>query len=300
MVELNSGVVEGYITVPDGQVWYRIVGSGDSIPILTLHGGPGAGHDYLESLEVLASNSRSVVFYDQLGCGNSDQPIDRSLWQIERFLAEISAVRQALGLERIHLFGQSWGGWLAIEYMLTKPPGVVSLILANTSASVSEYIHEVERLKSELPSEIFGAMQRYEAENDFHNPQYEAAVIEFYKQHLCRLDPWPDSLMRTLKIVEGNPVYETMWGPNELMVTGNLKDWDRTDSLSEIKVPTLITVGRHDATTPNCAETIHQGIIGSEVHVFEKSGHTAHLEEPDVYMRVISAFVERVEQDLSR
>ena len=300
MVELNSGVVEGYITVPGGQVWYRIVGSGDSIPILTLHGGPGAGHDYLESLEVLASNSRSVVFYDQLGCGNSDQPIDRSLWQIERFLAEISAVRQALGLERIHLFGQSWGGWLAIEYMLTKPPGVVSLILANTSASVSEYIHEVERLKSELPSEIFVAMQRYEAENDFHNPQYEAAVIEFYKQHLCRLDPWPDSLMRTLKIVEGNPVYETMWGPNELMVTGNLKDWDRTDSLSEIKVPTLITVGRHDATTPNCAETIHQGIIGSEVHVFEKSGHTAHLEEPDVYMRVISAFVERVEQDLSR
>ena len=110
-------------------MWHKIVGAGDAIPLLTLHGGPGAGHDYLEPLEALAGD-RPVVFFDQLGCGRSEQPDDHALWHIERFVEEVAAVRAALGLERIHLLGHSWGGWLAIEYMLGKPPGVESLILA--------------------------------------------------------------------------------------------------------------------------------------------------------------------------
>ena len=127
-------IEEGKINLDGYQIWYRRVGNG-GIPLLTLHGGPGAGHDYLEPLERLATD-RSVIFYDQLGCGKSDQPDDRSLWQIERFVAEVNTVRQSLGLEQIHLLGQSWGGWLAIEYMLSHPQGVVSLILASTSASL--------------------------------------------------------------------------------------------------------------------------------------------------------------------
>jgi proline-specific peptidase len=106
------GVQEGTISVDGYQVWYRRVGSG-GIPLLLLHGGPGAGHDYLESLEALAAD-RLTVFYDQLGCGRSDQPDDRSLWRMERFVAEVDTVRRALNLEQIHLLGQSWGGWLAI------------------------------------------------------------------------------------------------------------------------------------------------------------------------------------------
>jgi len=284
---------EGKIKIDGYQVWYRRVGNG-GIPLLTLHGGPGAGHDYLEPLEGLATD-RSVIFYDQLGCGKSDQPDDRSLWRIERFVAEVNTVRQALGLEQIHLLGQSWGGWLAIEYMLSHPQGVVSLILASTSASLPQFVAETTRLKAELPLEIYQTLQRYEAMGDYHHPDYEAAVLEFYKRHVCRLDPWPEPLLRTVANLNGNAVYETMNGPNEFIVIGNLKNWDRTDRLSEITVPTLITVGHYDELTPTCAETLHRGIPNSRTVIFEESAHLAHLEEADRYLQVVADFIVNIE-----
>lgn len=289
---------EGMISVERRyQIWYRRVGNG-GIPLLTLHGGPGAGHDYLEPLEGLATE-RPIIFYDQLGCGNSDQPDDRSLWRIERFVAEVDTVRQALGLAQIHLLGQSWGGWLAIEYMLTHPAGVVSLTLASTSASIPQFVAETKRLKAALPPEVYETMQRYEAAEDYHHSEYEAAVQEFYKRHLCRLAEDPEPLQRTMANLERNPtVYETMNGPNEFVVIGNLKDWDRTERLHEINVPTLITVGRYDELTPACAETMHQGIPNSQVVVFEESAHLAHLEETERYLEVVAAFLADVEGSL--
>jgi len=282
-------IEEGKINVAGYQIWYRRVGHG-GIPLLTLHGGPGAGHDYLEPLERLATD-RSVIFYDQLGCGKSGQPDDRSLWRIERFVAEVDTVRRALGLEQIHLLGHSWGGWLAIEYMLSRPRGVVSLILASTSASLPQFVAETTRLKTELPLEIYQTLQRYEALGDYHHPDYEAAVLEFYKRHLCRLDPWPEPLLRSIDTLTGNIVYETMNGPNEFIVIGNLKKWDRTDRLGEISVPTLITVGRYDELTPACAETLRRGILNSRMVIFEESAHLAHLEEPDKYRQVVTDFL---------
>ena len=284
---------EGKINIDSHQIWYRRVGSG-GIPLLTLHGGPGAGHDYLEPLEGL-TNDRPVIFYDQLGCGRSDQPDNRSLWRIERFVAEVDTVRRALGLEKIHLLGQSWGGWLAIEYMLSRPQGVVSLILASTSASLPQFVAETTRLKTELPLEIYQTLQRYETAGDYHHPDYEAAVLEFYKRHVCRLDPWPEPLLRTVANLNGNAVYETMNGPNEFIVIGNLKNWDSTDRLGEITVPTLITVGRYDELTPACAETLHRGIPNSRMVIFEESAHLAHLEEADTYLQVIADFMENTE-----
>jgi proline-specific peptidase len=284
---------EGKINVDGYQIWYRRVGNG-GIPLLTLHGGPGAGHDYLQPLERLATD-RPVIFYDQLGCGNSDQPDDRSLWRLERFVAEVNTVRQSLGLKQVHLLGQSWGGWLAIEYMLSHPQGVVSLILASTSAGLPQFVAETTRLKAELPLEIRQTLQRYEALGDYHHPDYEAAVLEFYKRHVCRLDPWPEPLLRTAANLNGNAVYETMNGPNEFMVIGNLKTWDRTDRLGEISVPTLITVGRYDELTPTCAETLRRGIPNSRMVIFEESAHLAHLEEPDKYRQVVADFMVEIE-----
>jgi proline-specific peptidase len=287
---------EGYVAIPGGQVWYKVVGSGNAVPLLTLHGGPGSGHDYLEPLEALASD-RPVVFFDQLGCGKSDQPDDVTLWRIERFVQEVAAVRKALDLERVHLWGHSWGGWLTIETMMGKPSGIVSLILAGTSASLRQFAEDTARLKATLPQEVLDTLQRYEAVGEIHNPAYEEAMMAFYAQFVCRLDPWPGPLMRSLTNVMSNGVpYETMQGPNEFTVTGNLKDWDRTKRLGEITVPTLITCGRYDELGPACAETLHQGIPNSEMVIFEKSAHMAHLEETERYLQVTRDFLNRVER----
>ena len=248
---------EGFVSVEGGRVWYRSVGSG-GIPLLLLHGGPGAGHDYLEPLEALAAD-RQVVFYDQLGCGRSDRPDNPALWRIERFVSEVAQVRRALGLSHIHLLGHSWGGWLAIEYLLGQPAGVVSVVLASTSASMPEVVAEIQRLKAQLPHDVRDVMDRHEATGDFANPEYQAAVMEFYKRHLCRLDPWPDCLMRSVANLDGNQVYLTMNGPNEFTVVGNLKDWERRDRIHEIRVPTLVTVGAYDEVPLACAQTLHNG-----------------------------------------
>ena len=286
---------EGHIDVPGGQVWYKVVGSGESVPLLTLHGGPGGGHDYLEPLNALASE-RPVVFFDQLGCGKSDTPDDVSLWRIDRFVDEVTAVRDALGLDRIHLLGHSWGGWLAIEYMLGAPSGVVSLTLASTSASIPQFVYEAGELISKLPREMAETMRRLEAEGDFENPEFEAGMMEFYKRHLCRLDPWPDPIMRSLENLDGNIVYETMNGPTEFTVIGNMKDWNRIEKLSEIVAPTLITCGRYDELTPACSRTLHQGIMNSRMHVFERSAHMAHLEETESYLQILSEFLRDFDQ----
>jgi len=126
-------------------------------------------------------------------------------------------------------------------------------------------------------------------------PDYEDAVMEFYRRHLCRLDPWPDPLVRSVENLDGNQVYETMNGPNEFFVIGNLKDWNRTERLGEIRVPTLVTVGRYDEITPACAKTLHRGIPGSKMRVFEESAHVAQLEETEAYVAAVADFLARVE-----
>jgi proline-specific peptidase len=287
---------EGRIEVDGHQVWYRRIGEG-GVPLLLLHGGPGAGHDYLEPLAGLAER-RAVIFYDQLGCGRSDQPDDPSLWRIERFVREVDTVRAELGLDRVHILGQSWGGWLAIEYMLSAPQGVEGLVLASTSASIPQFVDEATRLIGEMPEATGEAIRHHEAAGEFDHPDFVTAVETFYIRHVCRLDPWPDALLRSIKNLEadgGHRVYNTINGPTEFTVIGNLKDWDRIDRLAEITVPTLITVGRHDEITPACAETIHQGIANSRVVVFENSAHCAHLEETEAYLAAVGAFLADVE-----
>ena len=285
---------EGRTDVPGGQIWYKIVGTGDAVPLLTLHGGPGAGHDYLESLEHL-STDRPVVFYDQLGCGRSDKPDDDSLWNIGRYVEELDALREALDLSRIHLLGHSWGGWLAIEYMMGSPSGVESLTLASTSSSIPQAASETARLKGYLPRKVLDVLEQGEAAGDLHSREYEAAAMVFLKRHLCRLDPWPDSVVRSMKHGMENPTpYQTIQGPNEFTFDGNLKDWDRTYRLSEISVPTLITVGRHDELTPACAETLLSGIPNSQLVVFEYSAHVSHIEEQDKFLQTLRAFLDTV------
>ena len=272
------------------RVWTKTVGDGPGLPLLLLHGGPGGGHDYLEPLEVLSSE-RPVIFYDQLGCGKSDMPDNRALWTIERFADEIQEVREALGLERCHVLGQSWGGWLGIEYMLRQPAGVQSIVLASTSASVPQFSAECERLISELPQEHREALRYHGARAEFDHKAYAAAEAVFYSRHVCRLEEWPDCMLRTAKNLHQNAVYETINGPNEFTTIGNLRYWNRISDLGQINAPALITCGRYDELGPTCAKTLHEGLRDAKMVIFEKSAHAAHIEEPEAYAELVSQFL---------
>lgn len=270
------------------------------LPLLCLHGGPGAAHDYLEPLEALATTGRRVIFYDQLGCGKSDHPHKPEMWSVALFAEEIDVVRRALGLDRLHLLGQSWGGWLAQDYMLAQPSGVVSLTLASSGSSIPQWIAEANRLRAELPPEVQRTLLIHEQAGTTDDPTYAAAAAEFDRRFVCRLDPWPDCVVRTFAQLQRDPeVYHTMNGPSEFHVIGRLKDWTVTARLGEIRVPTLITSGRYDESTPLINETMQHGIPGSEWVIFEHSAHLAHVEEPERYRQVLGAFLSRVEAGLS-
>jgi proline-specific peptidase len=289
---------EGTIPFRGLETWYRIVGDAEEpgkLPLLLLHGGPGAPHDYLESLEAVGATGRRAIFYDQLGCGNSSRS-DESLWTVETFVDEVGTVRDALGLERVHLFGSSWGGMLAMEYALTKPSGLASLVISSSPASIPLWAEETQRLRSELPADVQRTLDEQEAAGTTGSLEYQAASMDFYKRHVCRLDPWPDGVARTFaKMEEDSEVYLYMQGPNEFVITGTLSDWDITDRLAEIDVPTLVTTGRYDECTPKQAEIVHRGIAGSEWVVFENGSHMQFVEEPERYLEVLDDFLTRVE-----
>lgn len=280
---------EGYVPVPGGMVWYQMTGGGDGVPLLVLHGGPGAGGRYLERLAELGTE-RPVIFYDQLGCGRSEEAAQSAL-RMKRFVAEITAVRRMLGLTRVHLFGHSWGGWLAIEYLLGGARGVVSAHLASTSSSLPQQMRELAALRRALPPDVAEALDRHEREGDLDHPDYRAALMEFYRRHLCRLEVWPPELSEVMTGLSASTAYTSLLGPNELIVTGTMRDWDRTADLPRIDVPTLVTVGHHDEITPACAKTLHRGIPCSRLKVFEDSSHMAHLEEPAHFTEVTREFL---------
>ena len=263
------------------EIWFEIVGEGEApgrLPLLVLHGGPGSTHLALEGLGALAENGRRVVFYDQLGSGESDRPDDPSLWRVETFLDQLRSVREGLGLERIHLFGSSWGGMLALEYALTQPEGIASLVLNSTPTSARRWAAQARQLHDDLPPGL----------------SVEEQEQEFFRRHVCRLEPQPEALRRSRKQF-GKQVYETMWGPNEFTVTGTLREWDVIGRLGEIRLPALITSGRYDECTPAIVEPLHRGLEDSEWVLFENSAHMPYLEEPELYLELVGSFLERVE-----
>lgn len=289
---------EGTIEFRGHKVWYRVVGedSDGRLPLLTLHGGPGAAHDCIEPLGELAEQGRRVIFYDQLGCGRSDRPHDPSLWTVQLFVDELAAVRAALRLDRIHLFGLSWGGMLGMEYALTRPAGLRSLVLASAPADMDAWVAEANRLRSLLPAEVQATLQRHEADGTTESDEYQRAMLVFYERHVCRRLPWPDPVRRSLEQMTADAeVYMTMNGPSEFHVTGSLRSWSVEARLSEITVPTLFTCGRYDECTPQMSATIARRIPNAELVIFEDSAHFAHAEEPERYRAVVGAFLERVE-----
>jgi proline-specific peptidase len=294
-------VEQGTLSFKGYSVWYRVVGdaaSSDRPPLLCLHGGPGAGWDYLEPFDDLASTGRQVIFYDQLGCGNSALATnhDPAMWTVDLFVEEVDAVRSALGLDEMHLLGQSWGGMLAMQYALGKPTGVRSLIVESSPPSMPHWVAEADRLRALLPPDVEAVLRTHEAAGTTDSEAYEEAVLVFYRRHVCRLDVWPDYVQRTFDQLAANPeVYNAMNGPSEFHVVGTLATFDITDRLGEIALPTLLLSGRHDEATPAIMETVNAGIAGSEWVLFEDSSHMCHAEERARCMAIVDNFLARVD-----
>jgi proline iminopeptidase len=288
---------EGYLEIMGARIFYRSFGEGP-VSLLGLHGGPGATHDYLLPLVDLVKEGIRVVLYDQAGCGRSSFPKDEAFLRsgeayVSYGVEEAEAVRQALGLERPFLFGSSYGGLLALAYAVKYQDRLRGLIVASGLSSVPLTVQEMQRLKSRLPREVRRVLDEYERRGDFNHPEYRKAVKEFYRRHLCRLNPWPPEVEYTLQHISEKIYYEIN-GPNEFTITGKLKDFDITDRISAISIPTLITVGRYDEVTPRVARVIHESIGGSRLVVFSRSSHLAFWEERDKYMGVLKDFINSV------
>lgn len=289
-------------TTADGtplQTWYRVVGELDPgaalTPLVVLHGGPGAAHNYCEPIaDLVAQTGRAVVLYDQVGCGQSQHlpraPIE--FWTPHLFKNELTALTEALGIAaRYHVIGQSWGGMLGLEHALTHPAGLQSLIVADSPASMPLWVQEANRLRALLPPEVEETLRRHEDAGTTDTAEYEAAVEVFYARHLCRV-PQPPSVQRSFAQIGEDPtVYHTMNGPSEFFCIGTLKDWDITDRLHTITTPTLLVSGAHDEATPRIVGEIRDRIPGARWELFAWSSHMPHVEEPAKFKDVVTTFL---------
>jgi proline iminopeptidase len=240
------------VPVVDGKykVWTKRIGSGP-IKVLLLHGGPGFSHDYLEAMEsFLPQAGIEMYYYDQLGCGNSDQPDDASLWTLGRYTQEVEEVRRFLGLEHFVLFGHSWGGILALEYALNHQEFLRGLVISDMTAGTQSYLKRTAALKLQLPPATLTRLKALEAKQDYDSPEYQKIMMDdLYPKVICRIQPWPEPVTRAFRL-SNQKIYNQMQGKSEFLVTGNLKDWERWDRLHEIKVKSLTIGARYDEMDP--------------------------------------------------
>lgn len=293
----RQGVVEwaGYRT------WFISFGrcSDGRLPLVVAHGGPGMTHDYLLPLQVLAASGRQVVLYDQLGNGNSTHlphtAGDAGFWTPALFLAELDEVIGHLGFGTgMHFLGQSWGGMLGMEYAVRRPAELVSLILADSPSSMSTWAAELGKLRDGLPEHTRRVLDECEAAGRTDTAEYAEATLAFYRRHLCRLDPWPQTMQRTYDLAMEFPtVYGTMIGASEFSVTGSLGPWNLDDQLSRISVPTLVLHGEFDEATDEVVRASRELIPDVEYRKIPGASHTPHLENPGVTIPIIAEFLAR-------
>jgi proline-specific peptidase len=287
---------DGRLAVEGGTLFYRVMGRGDGVPLVLLHGGPGYTSHYLEPLARALGDDRPVVVYDQLGSGRSDRVTDTSLLQIDRFVRELDSLRRALDLDRIHLYGHSWGTMLALEYLATKPAGIVSVTLASPVITTASWALDGQALLKTMPDSIQRVVAAHEAAGTTSSPEYQEASFAFMVRYVFGMKPpFPPEVDSA--IAGYSPlVYETMWGPSEFSPTGNLKHFDRSALLKELRMPVLFTAGRHDEARPETIRRFARDVPGVEVRIFENSAHMTMVTERDAYAATLRTFLRAAER----
>ncbi len=276
------------------KLWYGKVGSGSKPPILVLHGGPGGNHYNLVSFQALASE-RAVIFYDQLGCGNSDRPDVDILWNAERYFEEAEIVRKGLDLKKFHLVGHSWGTTIAAAIAAKHPEGILSLSLHSPILSFPQYLKTVAPgLKTMLPGNAGEIIDNFELNGKGDEKQYEIAVMEHVKRSVIRTWPLPAPMERLIA-AKNSKVHKVMVGSaSELNVLGNLAGIDLSGCLGSLPMSTLLTCGEWDLCTPEFTRW-HQSIISNaEMNIISKSAHMTPIDNPAELLTIQGDFLSRV------
>ena len=290
---------EGFAPFLGHQTWYRVTGDlkASKAPLIILHGGPGASHDYTDRMKLIANQGRAVIHYDQLGCGKSTHLKDKGVdfWTVQLFLDELENLKKHLGIQdRYHVLGQSWGGMLGAEHGVAQPKGLRSLTISDSPASMELWVQEANKLRDALPPEIQKTLLEHEAAGTTTSKEYTTAMKVFYDRHVCRVVPMPDEVTRSFAQIEEDPtVYFTMNGPSEFHVIGSLKHWSIIDRLHRIQVPVLLISGKYDEATPATVQPYKDNIKDVRWQIFESSSHMPHVEETELYMKSVGAFLDK-------
>lgn len=294
-------VSEKFVPFRDMRTWVQVTRpdqpAAGALPLIVLHGGPGMGHDYLRNLGELADETgRTVVHYDQVGCGRSTHlpGAAEEFWTPELFIEEFHNLVAELGITDYHLLGQSWGGMLGAEIAVRRPSGLQSLMICNSPASMRLWLEGAKDLRDALPPLMGAALSRHEAAGTLDDPEYLSAVEVFYREHVCRMTPTPADFQASVDQMEAEPtVYFTMNGPNEFSVIGSLRNWSVIESLPAVNVPTLVVAGEHDEATPKTWQPFLDTIPDVTSHVFPDASHCVHLEYPTEFRNLIGSFIRR-------
>lgn len=288
---------EGYMPFLEYKTYYRVVGknTGNKKPLVLLHGGPGSTHNYFEVLDRIAEeDGRQLVMYDQIGCGNSYVENRPDLWNSKVWIEELIELRKHLGLDEIHLLGQSWGGMQTLEYVCNyKPEGLKSIILSSTLPASWLWAEEAQRMIAQMPQDMQDAIKKATESGDYSSPEYQAAEAEYMRQHCAGevTENDPECLRRPKKT--GRESYVVGWGPNEFTPLGTLKDYDVIDQLGDIKEPALIINGGNDLCTPYVAKFMYDRIPNSEWELFRTCRHMCFVEDNDHYVEVLKKWMNK-------
>jgi proline-specific peptidase len=286
-------VGESTLTVPGGNIWYKITGNGNGIPVVLLHGGPGMSSYYLKPFEELGDD-RQVIRYDQLGGGKSDRIYDTAMFTIDHFVKELELLRENLGVSKWHVLGHSWGTILAIEYYKAYPDKVVSLTLGSAALSIPIWEQHAKELLTTLPESLQQAVKKAELTGEFGDSLYLAANNEFYSLYVFRKPVMEDLDSTFATFNEG--IYNYMQGPSEFTITGTLKNYDATSFLPKIIVPTLFTVGEFDEAGPEIIKSYSDLVPNSRYEVFPGSAHMTPWDAKDENVKVVREFLNSVDK----
>lgn len=302
---LSGGVRMIPIETPKGtfNVWTRRVGNNPTIKVLLLHGGPGGSSDFMSVFDsYFPAAGIEYYHYDQLGSFMSDKPDDPELWEIDRFVDEVEQVRVALGLDssNFYLWGQSWGGLLAIEYALAHQENLKALVISNMVSSIPAYNEYAKKVfESQMDPEVLAELKAFEAAEDYLNPRYTELMLEHhYRRHVVRmpLDDWPDAVNLGFAHLNTD-VYIPMQGPSELGASGKLENWDRSADLNRIRVPTLTIGATHDTMDPTHMEWMAGEVQHGRYHHCPNGSHAAQFDDAEMYFEGLIRFIRDVDAE---